>query len=196
MLLSNRFFFREGNLILIILFQGDAVLKPNRYQSMSSPLTKNSIEDWSIKQLERDRYDKLFQSLNPVNGFLPGDKVKGVLMDSKLPLKTLGKIWDLADVDKDGMLSQYEFVIVSVTFFFKIFIIFLKKGYTDSVCICLVFGLIMKIENFLISLNKGRGHPLFFSHISINNSVNFVKLIRFTNYIYLLTLKFNHFENN
>lgn len=36
-------------------------------------------------------------------------------MDSKLPLETLGKIWDLADQDKDGMLDRHEFIVVSET---------------------------------------------------------------------------------
>ncbi|XP_044738166.1 epidermal growth factor receptor substrate 15-like 1 isoform X3 [Chrysoperla carnea] len=67
--------------------------------------------DWSIKPSERAKYDQLFDSLQPLNGMIPGNKVKGVLMESKLPLDTLGKIWDLADIDKDGMLDRHEFVV-------------------------------------------------------------------------------------
>lgn len=32
-------------------------------------------------------------------------------MDSKLPMETLGKIWDLADQDKDGNLDKHEFIV-------------------------------------------------------------------------------------
>lgn len=35
-------------------------------------------------------------------------------MESKLPFDTLGKIWDLADQDKDGMLNRHEFVVVTI----------------------------------------------------------------------------------
>ncbi|XP_017785311.1 PREDICTED: epidermal growth factor receptor substrate 15-like 1 isoform X2 [Nicrophorus vespilloides] len=66
--------------------------------------------DWTVKPSEREKYDTLFDSLQPINGMIPGNKVKNVLMDSKLPLETLGKIWDLADQDKDGMLDRPEFV--------------------------------------------------------------------------------------
>lgn len=91
--------------------------------------------DWSIKPAEREKYDRLFDSLQPLNGMIPGNKVnslsttvvsglqlidfllhlqvKGVLMESKLPVDTLGKIWDLADMDKDGMLDRHEFLVVS-----------------------------------------------------------------------------------
>jgi Ca2+-binding EF-hand superfamily protein len=40
-----------------------------------------------------------------------------VLLESKLPFETLGKIWDLADQDKDGMLDRHEFVAVSLQCF-------------------------------------------------------------------------------
>ncbi|XP_076287151.1 epidermal growth factor receptor pathway substrate 15 isoform X2 [Lasioglossum baleicum] len=70
-----------------------------------------SNEDWSIKPAERAKYDQLFDSLKPKNGYISGNNVKGVLMDSKLPLDTLGKIWELADMDEDGMLDRHEFVV-------------------------------------------------------------------------------------
>jgi epidermal growth factor receptor substrate 15 len=35
------------------------------------------------------------------------------MVNSKLPMPTLGKIWDLADMDKDGMLDRHEFTVVS-----------------------------------------------------------------------------------
>ncbi|XP_030763362.1 epidermal growth factor receptor substrate 15-like 1 isoform X3 [Sitophilus oryzae] len=70
-----------------------------------------SAVDWTIKPTEREKYDRLFDSLQPLNGLIPGNKVKNVLMQSKLPFDTLGKIWDLADQDKDGMLNRHEFVV-------------------------------------------------------------------------------------
>ncbi|XP_018367517.1 PREDICTED: epidermal growth factor receptor substrate 15-like 1 isoform X3 [Trachymyrmex cornetzi] len=74
-------------------------------------ITSVNNGDWSINPTERAKYDQLFDSLQPSNGYISGNKVKGVLMDSKLPMDTLGKIWDLADMDKDGMLDRHEFVV-------------------------------------------------------------------------------------
>lgn len=70
-------------------------------------------DDWSIKTVDRLKYEELFESLHPVDGLLPGNKVRSVLMDSKLPLDALSKIWDLADQDRDGSLDKHEFVVVS-----------------------------------------------------------------------------------
>lgn len=67
--------------------------------------------DWSMKPSDRSNYEKLFYDLKPINGLIPGNKVRGVLMDSKLPMETLGKIWDLADQDKDGSLDKHEFIV-------------------------------------------------------------------------------------
>lgn len=89
-----------------------------------------------MKPSERMNYDKMFESLRPVNGTVAGDKVindiyyililnsqfllwfifqvKGLLIDSKLSVDTLGRIWDLADMDKDGKLDQHEFAVVCI----------------------------------------------------------------------------------
>lgn len=76
------------------------------------PMTNvNTNTDWSIKPDEKAKYEQLFESLQPENGILPGNKVKQLLMDSKLPIDTLSTIWELADQDKDGGLDKYEFTI-------------------------------------------------------------------------------------
>ncbi|XP_017120180.1 epidermal growth factor receptor substrate 15-like 1 isoform X1 [Drosophila elegans] len=84
---------------------------PSRIQTV--PVSSGGVAngDWSIGVIDRLKYEQLFESLGPYNGMLPGNKVKGVLMDSKLPMGILGTIWDLADQDKDGNLDKHEFVV-------------------------------------------------------------------------------------
>ncbi|XP_017070232.2 epidermal growth factor receptor substrate 15-like 1 isoform X2 [Drosophila eugracilis] len=84
---------------------------PSRIQTV--PVSSGGVAngDWSIGVIDRLKYEQLFESLSPYNGMLPGNKVKGVLMDSKLPMNILGTIWDLADQDKDGNLDKHEFVV-------------------------------------------------------------------------------------
>nr|XP_029709254.1 epidermal growth factor receptor substrate 15-like 1 isoform X2 [Aedes albopictus] len=67
--------------------------------------------DWSMKPEKRQQYEQLFESLGPMNGLLPGAKVRNTLMNSKLPVDTLGRIWDLADQDRDGSLDKHEFCV-------------------------------------------------------------------------------------
>lgn len=81
---------------------------PPKIQSVNP----SSNVDWSIKPVERLKYEEIFESLQPNDGLLPGNKVRGVLMDSKLPLDALSKIWDLADQDRDGSLDKHEFIVV------------------------------------------------------------------------------------
>ncbi|XP_018570489.1 EH domain-containing protein 1-like [Anoplophora glabripennis] len=66
--------------------------------------------EWIVNK-ERTAFDVLFDSLNPVNGKLSGATVKEELVKSKLPNAILGKIWKLADVDKDGYLDKDEFAL-------------------------------------------------------------------------------------
>ncbi|GFU29605.1 epidermal growth factor receptor substrate 15-like 1 [Nephila pilipes] len=79
---------------------------------MQTPSGRNSpAVDWNIKAVERKKYEEMFYSMGPVAGKLPGDKVKPVMLNSKLPLDVLGKIWDLSDTDQDGFLSKEEFIL-------------------------------------------------------------------------------------
>uniref|UniRef100_F7FVU1 Epidermal growth factor receptor substrate 15-like 1 n=1 Tax=Monodelphis domestica TaxID=13616 RepID=F7FVU1_MONDO len=89
-------------------------LPPPKFHDTSSPLlvTPPSAEShWAVRVEEKAKFDGIFESLLPVNGLLSGDKVKPVLMNSKLPLDILGRVWDLSDIDKDGRLDKDEFAV-------------------------------------------------------------------------------------
>uniref|UniRef100_A0A673BMX0 Epidermal growth factor receptor pathway substrate 15 like 1 n=1 Tax=Sphaeramia orbicularis TaxID=375764 RepID=A0A673BMX0_9TELE len=78
-----------------------------KFKDTNSPLLTAS----TTSPDEKGKFEGIFESLAPVNGLLSGDKVKPVLINSKLPLDILGKIWDLSDVDKDGRLDKEEFIV-------------------------------------------------------------------------------------
>ncbi|TSN76567.1 Calreticulin [Bagarius yarrelli] len=66
---------------------------------------------WMVKPEEKVKFDSIFDSLLPVGGMLTGDKVKPVLLNSKLPVDVLGRVWELSDIDRDGMLDKDEFAV-------------------------------------------------------------------------------------
>ncbi|KFO24685.1 Epidermal growth factor receptor substrate 15-like 1 [Fukomys damarensis] len=89
-------------------------MPPPKFHDTSSPLmvTLASVEaPWAVRVEEKAKFDGIFESLLPVKGLLSGDKVKPVLMNSKLPLDVLGRVWDLSDIDKDGHLDRDEFAV-------------------------------------------------------------------------------------
>ncbi|XP_019966608.2 epidermal growth factor receptor substrate 15-like 1 isoform X2 [Paralichthys olivaceus] len=86
-----------------------------KFKDSNSPLlsapTTAPDSQWAIRPEEKGKFEGIFESLSPVKGLLSGDKVKPVLINSKLPLDVLGKIWDLSDVGKDGLLDKDEFTV-------------------------------------------------------------------------------------
>ncbi|XP_037762010.1 epidermal growth factor receptor substrate 15 isoform X2 [Chelonia mydas] len=88
---------------------------PPRFTDASSPIlisgTASADIPWAVKVEEKAKYDAIFDSLSPVNGLLSGDKVKPVLLNSKLPVDVLGRVWELSDIDHDGMLDRDEFAV-------------------------------------------------------------------------------------
>ncbi|KAL6108582.1 eps15l1 [Pungitius sinensis] len=85
--------------------------KDSSSPSLSSTASASSDLHWAVRHEEKSKFDGIFESLAPVNGLLSGEKVKPVLINSKLPLDILGKVWDLSDIDKDGHLDRDEFAV-------------------------------------------------------------------------------------
>uniref|UniRef100_A0A8D2D6W2 Epidermal growth factor receptor pathway substrate 15 n=1 Tax=Sciurus vulgaris TaxID=55149 RepID=A0A8D2D6W2_SCIVU len=85
---------------------------PPRFHDTSSPLLTSGTSatelPWAVKCEDKAKYDAIFDSLSPVDGFLSGDKVKPVLLNSKLPVEILGR---LSDIDHDGKLDRDEFAV-------------------------------------------------------------------------------------
>uniref|UniRef100_A0A2K5C7S6 EH domain containing 3 n=1 Tax=Aotus nancymaae TaxID=37293 RepID=A0A2K5C7S6_AOTNA len=63
--------------------------------------------------LDKPMYDEIFYTLSPVDGKITGANAKKEMVRSKLPNSVLGKIWKLADIDKDGMLDDEEFALAN-----------------------------------------------------------------------------------
>ncbi|KAM3603980.1 uncharacterized protein V6R79_004798 [Siganus canaliculatus] len=86
-----------------------------KFRDTSSPLLSVSKtgndSHWGIRLDEKGKFEGIFESLSPMKGLLSGEKVRPILINSKLPLDVLGKIWDLSDVDKDGFLDKEEFTV-------------------------------------------------------------------------------------
>uniref|UniRef100_A0A0K8TAP2 EH domain-containing protein 1 n=1 Tax=Lygus hesperus TaxID=30085 RepID=A0A0K8TAP2_LYGHE len=66
--------------------------------------------EWIVNKLKYD-YDAKFEALGPINGKVSGEAAKSEMVKSKLPKPVLGKIWKLADIDKDGFLDNDEFAL-------------------------------------------------------------------------------------
>ena len=67
-------------------------------------------DEWVVSQ-DRYKYDDMFDRLHPVNGKITGAAAKSEMVKSKLPNSTLGKVWKLSDIDKDGMMDSDEFAL-------------------------------------------------------------------------------------
>ncbi|MCI4395876.1 hypothetical protein PGIGA_G00197150 [Pangasianodon gigas] len=68
--------------------------------------------EWVVAR-DKPTYDEIFYTLSPINGKVTGANAKKEMVKSKLPNTVLGKIWKLADIDKDGMLDDEEFALAN-----------------------------------------------------------------------------------
>ncbi|XP_077462760.1 epidermal growth factor receptor substrate 15 isoform X1 [Stigmatopora argus] len=92
----------------------NVAVPPPKFHDTSSPLLAGGLNTelpWVVKPEEKLKFDAIFESLGPVSGMLTGDKVKPVLLNSKLPVDILGRVWELSDIDRDGTLDKDEFSV-------------------------------------------------------------------------------------
>lgn len=68
--------------------------------------------EWVVNR-DKPSYDEIFYTLSPINGKVSGAAAKKEMLKSKLPNTVLGKIWKLADVDRDGLLDNDEFALAN-----------------------------------------------------------------------------------
>lgn len=71
-------------------------------------------DPFRVSPQELQEYKRLFD-IYDVNhtGFLDGPVAAEYLTQSRLPQPILHNIWNLADRDHDGLLSEYEFIIAT-----------------------------------------------------------------------------------
>ncbi|NXT21966.1 EHD2 protein, partial [Syrrhaptes paradoxus] len=67
-------------------------------------------EEWAVMK-DKAKYDEIFYGLAPLGGKLSGRRARGWMVSSNLPSSVLGRIWQLSDVDRDGMLDAEEFAL-------------------------------------------------------------------------------------
>eukprot|EP01135_Chromosphaera_perkinsii_P000661 Nk52_evm28s147 gene=Nk52_evmTU28s147 len=87
---------------------------PSSSSATSSPVKAPGAAgpfDWKINKEQKSKYENHYSSLNPVNGMIGADAARNFLMESKLPVTSLMKIWELSDMDQDGQLNKEEFFI-------------------------------------------------------------------------------------
>ncbi|KYO29630.1 hypothetical protein Y1Q_0016680 [Alligator mississippiensis] len=68
--------------------------------------------EWVVTK-DKPKYDEIFYTLAPQDGKLSGPKARSWMVTTRLPNSVLGRIWQLSDVDRDGMLDADEFALAS-----------------------------------------------------------------------------------
>uniref|UniRef100_A0A8C6PZV1 Epidermal growth factor receptor pathway substrate 15 n=1 Tax=Nothobranchius furzeri TaxID=105023 RepID=A0A8C6PZV1_NOTFU len=73
----------------------NVAVPPPKFHDTNSPLLAGQVAadaPWVVKPEEKMKFDNIFDSLGPVGGMLSGEKVKPVLLNSKLPVDILGRV--------------------------------------------------------------------------------------------------------
>lgn len=82
-------------------------------QQMGTPLSAQSTgEPWMINAADKQRFDQIFGTIDTVGqGFISGEQAVTFFGNARLPEEVLAQIWDLADINSDGVLNRDEFAV-------------------------------------------------------------------------------------
>ncbi|KAJ2848524.1 hypothetical protein J3B02_003933, partial [Coemansia erecta] len=79
---------------------------------MQSQIPTQAQAQWDVSRDEQVRYEQFFNSLDTAKaGYLSGDVPVNFFLKSKLPEQVLSKVWDLADINRNGKLTKDEFFV-------------------------------------------------------------------------------------
>lgn len=67
--------------------------------------------DYAFTSIDRNASDNDFRAVGPVNGKVSGKSCRPYMEASGLEPQLLGRIWNLADIDKDGFFDIDEFAV-------------------------------------------------------------------------------------
>ncbi|NWZ33685.1 EHD2 protein, partial [Brachypodius atriceps] len=88
----------------------DGALGPFGASSDEEEDDDDDDDEWVVMK-DKAKYDEIFYGLAPSGGKLSGRRARGWMVASNLPSSVLGRIWQLSDVDRDGMLDHEEFAL-------------------------------------------------------------------------------------
>ncbi|CAG8507245.1 424_t:CDS:2 [Diversispora eburnea] len=96
--------------------QGNKLIAPTERNPFSeSPRTSEKYDlppdYWDFSAVNKQSIIPQFNAMKPVNGKVPGTKIKPVLMETGLDTVILAKIWNLSDWDKDGYMDSDQFAV-------------------------------------------------------------------------------------
>lgn len=82
-------------------------------QYAGTPLSAQSTGDpWMISGPDKMKFDQIFSTIDTAGqGFISGEQAVTFFGNARLPEEALAQIWDLADINSDGVLNRDEFAV-------------------------------------------------------------------------------------
>lgn len=90
---------------------GNKFGKIDSYESNPFGYSKEDEGHYWALQDSADRLQASFESLGPEGGFLSTQKARDVLVKTGLSKEQLRQIWNLSDMDRDGLFDRDEYVV-------------------------------------------------------------------------------------